>query len=291
MKEDEKERKYKDYKLISPKPTQFSGTVRLQSLKSSISRVENIISRVQKFGQEISEQIKPFLELAGRFDAFVKSVDWDSVEERWILLAEKIGSNGWTLALNMDLKDLLLMADLKDKAEIDQIFINFFKEKENFLVMKENVLKNESLSDFHELLEQCFDNYENGNYLIAIPSLFSIVEGYANELILEQYKRTPEFKPQKRVSLPNMYKEVQKYNDTSFKDVVYISALLFLEKSFDPKAFNDDPAKDSRPILINRHRVLHGRDNPSLWTQVDALRLFNTIDTLSALEVPEIKAS
>lgn len=277
----------KTYKLASPKHTHLKFTDGLQRLNISVSRVENIISKVLSFEKIVSEQIKPLIGMAGKVVEFTQSIDWEQVEERWILIAENTGENGWTIPLNMNLDRLFSLTEINKKEEIDKIFMDFFADQENYQSMKKDILANESLQDFHVLLVQCFDSYEREDFLIAIPSLFSIVEGYANELIIDQFKKTSDYNPKKRVSLPNKYKQVHKQNDSSFKDIVYISALIFLEKSFDQNAFNDDPLKDNRPMIINRHRVLHGRDNPALWTKVDAICLFNAIATLSSLEVPE----
>lgn len=279
----------KAYNLSSPKHTHRKFTDGLQRLNTSVSRVETIISKVLSFQKIVSEQIKPLIGVAGKVVEFTKSIDWEQVEERWVLIAENTGENGWTIPLNMNLDTIFSLTEIKNKEEIDKMFTDFFANQENYLSMKNDILANESLQDFHALLVQCFDSYERENFLIAIPSLFSIVEGYANELIIDQFKKTSDYNPKKRVSLPTKYKQVQKQNDSSFKDIVYISALIFLEKSFDQNAFNDDPLKDNRPLIINRHRVLHGRDNPALWTKVDAICLFNAIATLSSLEVPEIK--
>ncbi len=41
---------------------------------------------------------------------------------------------------------------------------------------------------WRDLLQQCFNCYESGNYHITIPSLFSIVEGLAFELIKQEAK-------------------------------------------------------------------------------------------------------
>ncbi len=271
----------------SSKKHQIVGPVGLNVVKPSFSHVENMISKVKRFDKIISEQIKLFMNVSAKVVTFVQSINWDLVEQRWLQLAEKTGGNGWTISLAMDLDMLFSMIEIQSREEIDQVFINFFEEQENYLLMKTDILANESLADFEKLLIQCFDSYERGHFLIAIPSLFSIIEGYANQLIIDQYKKTADFNPKNRVSLPNKYKKVQEQSESSFKDVVYISALIFLEKSFNTKAFNDDPEKDNRPLIINRHRVLHGRDNPSLWTKTDALRLFNAIGTLSILDIPK----
>jgi hypothetical protein len=61
----------------------------------------------------------------------------------------------------------------------------------------------------------------------------------------------------------------------------YASAQVLIKRAFKFGEFDKEDAR--RPFLVNRNWVLHGRDNPSLWKRVDALRLFNAIITLTVL--------
>ncbi len=48
--------------------------------------------------------------------------------------------------------------------------------------------------------------------------------------------------------------------------------------------FQFAPFDGDKPVFINRHWILHGRDNDSAsWTVADALRLFNALQTVDSL--------
>jgi hypothetical protein len=53
-----------------------------------------------------------------------------------------------------------------------------------------------------------------------------------------------------------------------------VSNLVFLQMLFAPKPFDQKP-----PDRINRHWVLHGRDDCN-WSQADVFRLLNALETL-----------
>lgn len=55
----------------------------------------------------------------------------------------------------------------------------------------------------------------------------------------------------------------------------------FLNKIFEFGNFDNNP---TRLPMINRDWVLHGRDYPSNWKQVDALRLLSALHTIIELD-------
>ncbi|MEJ9205529.1 hypothetical protein P4W02_29545, partial [Bacillus thuringiensis] len=54
-----------------------------------------------------------------------------------------------------------------------------------------------------------------------------------------------------------------------------------LNRIFEFGNFDNNP---TRLPMINRDWVLHGRDYPKNWKQVDALRLFNALQTIVELD-------
>ena len=56
---------------------------------------------------------------------------------------------------------------------------------------------------------------------------------------------------------------------------------MFLKCVFKAGNFDRNP---ERLEIINRDWVLHGRDYPSNWKQVDALRLLNALHTIIELD-------
>jgi hypothetical protein len=60
----------------------------------------------------------------------------------------------------------------------------------------------------------------------------------------------------------------------SVKRAIWSSIDAFVSHLFEQRSF-----AGTRPPLINRPWILHGRDNPS-WTKADCLRLFQAADTI-----------
>ena len=249
---------------------------------NAFTRLNQIAEPVISMAQQIAEQLKPF------FDA-IHSIDWKKVEEKWIQVAGDIGEKGWTIPIHFSINDLFKVAELDEQNEVDKVFMQFFADEKNYSDMKQNIMENDLLKKFHPLLEQCFENYEKEQYLIVIPSLFSVVEGLAHKLIYPPYRETFHHKSGQRANIIAKYEKMRdEIESNSSNAAIYISATLFLSKSFDNKnAFNDEAEKDSRPLIINRNRVLHGRDDISLWRKADAIRLFNALHTLSILDLDE----
>lgn len=69
----------------------------------------------------------------------------------------------------------------------------------------------------------------------------------------------------------------KKRREGSLNYITWISVEKFIECLFRYKKFDDD-----RPIFLNRHWILHGRDNTD-WEIGDSLRLFNALNTISQL--------
>lgn len=249
-------------------------------------RIGNAIHQINKFSEPITsmrrvvEKFTPFFET-------LNSIEWDKVEEKWIQLVEDIGDKGWTVPLHLSLVDLFEIAELDTLDEVDNALMDFFNEEENYLEIKNEIMENGLLEDFYPLLKQCFDNYEQGQFLIVIPSLFSIVEGLAHKIIYNPYRETSHYKPGQKANIITKYTKTREEIESNSSDAtIYISAALFISKSFENQsAFNDDVEQDSRPLIINRNRVLHGRDKPLLWKKADAMRLFNAIHTLSIIDL------
>lgn len=211
----------------------------------------------------------------------LSEIDWNKVNETWIATAENLGMNGWTIPLQIDLNEMIEMADLENVADMDKAFARFYSIEGNYQQMREKLLQNDLLNRWDPLLKQSFENYENGDYHIAIPSLFLILEGFAHHLLYQTYLETKPNKP--KANLQSKFAVVRSAADKNSIEVAfYASAQFFINNAFQYANFeNPDSA---RPLLINRNWVLHGRDDISQWKDIDALRLFNVISTLSILD-------
>ena len=236
-------------------------------------RLVNAISR--EILTSISEIIIPLSE-----------IDWNKVNKTWIITAENLGKNGWTIPLQIDLNEMIEIADLENADDMDEAFARYYSFEENYHQMREELLQNEILTRWDPLLKQSFENYEKGNYQIVIPSLFTILEGFAHYLIYPSYqasKRTND-----KDGLAMKFKKVRaEVDNDSIEMAFYASAQFFIKNAFKYANFDEQNAK--RPLIINRNWTLHGRDNITQWKDVDALRLFNAIHTLTVLDFSSLK--
>lgn len=84
-------------------------------------------------------------------------------------------------------------------------------------------------------------------------------------------------------AFPKQFETVRgKFTADSISLAFYASAQVFLAQAFSFVVFDGEEAV--RQILFNRNSVLHGRDNPAKRENIDPIRLFNAISTLTILD-------
>jgi hypothetical protein len=257
----------------------------LTPLYASIESLSKNLNHVQQTMQENIKKILEFSEYVNKVIAAslapLREINWDELEKGWLNMAEGLAIKGWTTPLNMDVDRMFELAAIKKQYKVDKAFIEFYADKDNFKELKDTLLEHKLLNEWNGLLKQCLENYEKGNYLIVIPSLFTIIEGFAHKLIFPRFKISD--KTDENISLSRKYETVRsEVLEDSVTLAYYASAQVFIRMAFKFAGFDKEDAR--RPFLINRNWVLHGRDNPSLWKRVDALRLFNAISTLTVLD-------
>jgi hypothetical protein len=165
-------------------------------------------------------------------------------------------------------KDLSIpeMQDLVDKSpdEIDAFFEAYFEDGA-LGALREEILGDPKMHKWRTLLDQCFKNYGAGDFHICIPSLITVLEGSFNYLTF--------FNDGNRKRFFDGHIETA----TGFQKLTWISLRSFCDVIFMP----GDPRKSTD--YINRHKILHGLDDPSTWKKVDCLRLFQALDSTRRL--------
>ncbi|MDC2866500.1 hypothetical protein [Bacillus sp. BP-3] len=247
----------------------------------------DFFSELAEVNRLAQEAIKKFIEarmqiLESINESLVplRDIDLKEVERSWKKSAEKLGKKGWTIPMNMTPGEVIGLSQIEDQDELDSVLYDFYSNEKEYQHIKRIVLEHELVNDWKELLEQCFENYETGNYLITIPNLFIIIENIAHILISPRYQKY--INPNKRTSLRAKYKKVQQEIKTDRTYIIfYVSVAEFLNKIF---VFGDFDNNLTRLSIINRDWVLHGRDYPSNWRKVDALRLFSALHTIIELD-------
>lgn len=205
------------------------------------------------------------------------NIDMDNIEKTLNSLAKK----GWTLEYSSEItylnsKEIASYSQHKT----DEIFLLHYEDNnnENFNHMKTEVLNN--IDDkWKNTLSDCFELYENGKYRVIIPLLCSMIEGMIIHLMDYDEKEMQS----RGYGLTKAWKKkIEKESNgekgllllTTYSLIQYLMSSFFTGHNFDSK----------RPKQLNRNWVLHGRDNPELWTKVDALKLFNKIATFEMIK-------
>ena len=148
--------------------------------------------------------------------------------------------------------------------QIEQYMLDYFTLENGrfFLRLRGYVLGSANLVGWREILEQCFDADDRGHYLVLIPALLSAIEGAvaqnAGKLKVAE------------IDVRKFAKDLEQAAQQGSMDfLVWRSARVVLDKLFSSSDFGGP-----QPGKLNRHWILHGRDQTQ-WNQTDALRLFN----------------
>ncbi|PGA03597.1 hypothetical protein [Bacillus mycoides] len=262
-----------------------------RKMKISPSKAEQIFQVLLDGGEEDEELQKMYAlfkkhnwteeQLQEMFSPFFDFDFWEKQRKDALESAEIVSKKGWTFPQMMSHSMIAYLANIESHKELEREFEEFYSTNGNYAKMKQDILTHEFILGWKELLEQCFENYEKEQYYIAIPSLFIIIEGLAHMLVSPKFQKYRKFS--NRTNLRNQYEKVKQ--DVAHDDIyiiIYVSVLELFNEVFKSGNFDKNP---ERYPIINRDWVLHGRDIPSNWKRVDALRLFNVIYSITSLDV------
>jgi len=214
--------------------------------------------------QPMQDSIQPLLDT-------ISQIDWPTLQTRMTQGCERLAILGWALPMSFTPRELVEIAEKGGaNEEIEDYMFEYFTADggRNFLSLRNNVLRSEDLVGWHALLEECFDSYDRGHYLVLIPALLSVIEGAVAHNAGKF--NSSQLKPNKLAA--DLENDAER---DSIKLLIWRSVRLVLDKLFKHSDFKGPP-----PGELNRHWILHGRDQ-SQWTQIDAIRLFNLLSTIS----------
>lgn len=198
----------------------------------------------------------------------------NNLYENTKVVIEHNSQYGWTLAASMS--TLVYIEDElvgKSGEELDTYFYDYYSatDWEEYQDLK-NDLKKRIDSKWSELLGDCFFLFENKRYKAAIPILFSIVDGeLAKALETHSYGG----------KLVQVTKRAATDEEARFRKSVLYSVLRCLEGEM----FSHSSFEEERKGIINRNWVMHGRDNPMLWKEVDVLKLLTILDSAQFIQM------
>lgn len=196
-------------------------------------------------------------------------IDYERIKE----ITNDNSKFGWTLTGEMSLRDYLKdNMNGTSQEEKDTYFSNYYSKNdwEHFGYMKGEILEKIE-PRWNDLIQECFDSFENDKYKLVIPTLFTIIEGEMSYVFQSH---------QGSYNLIQLIEKKAKNEESKMKQI----ALYSVVHSMQDQLFGSHKFYEERNELINRHWILHGRDEPSQWQKVDAIRLFNVISSLQFIK-------
>jgi hypothetical protein len=241
-------------------------------LNSSLAVVgEQYRRQMDALAVKLSEAASLAGSALGKCTSELSKIDWPEVQRRMQQSCEKLANLGWSLPMTFvpgEMFELAEHATTDDDVERYMLEYFTFEDGRFFVELRDMILHSENLVGWRPLLEQCFDAYERKHYLILIPTLLAVIEGVVTECA--------GMSKSKRIAPRKFATELEKTaRPGTMLYLVWRSTRLALERLFQSSDF-----AGSHPGELNRHWILHGRDQ-SQWTETDALRLFNLLSTMS----------
>lgn len=241
-------------------------------LKAQADLLEKTRPYRKKVGTWLNEQ---GIESAEDLNEFIEILSIVIYEEAKII-AKNNSKYGWTLASSMTLE---VYIDEKltggSKEELDTYFYKHYSEDDwdEYKDLKSDIRENIN-PKWNELIDGCFILFEKGRYKIAIPTLLSIIEGEIAATLNTQKYGGP-LKGHLRKSIKNEKDSFKKLGLYSvYTCIMYEGLGIFIQDIFN----------EERKEVLNRNRVLHGRDDPRLWEEVDVLRLLTVLNSIQYVQ-------
>ncbi len=183
----------------------------------------------------------------------------------------QLALKGWPLPVFLSINEVVTWAqDPPD--ELDQKFSDWFSanDGERFDTLASSCLERQILGPWLSLLEECISAYRRCEYRVTVPSLLAILEGI---LMAERGNST------RVVATAKQYRDAAPHEDhDSMLWLIWDAIHAYVSQLFKPAPF-----EAQRPSVLNRHWILHGRDESGAWNQSDSLRLFLGIETVSLM--------
>lgn len=180
---------------------------------------------------------------------------------------EWLGKNGWTVPMwsSPDIVTKLRNAP----GGIDKAFVSYYT-KDNNKRLKEvwkRLRNSKGLSRWRKVIEQTIDSYLDRRYAVVVPCLLIILEGSIADGASD-LQNWPNPKGSAR--------RKREHTEGGMRRLIWISIEAFIEP-----IFGNAPFSARRPIVLNRHWVLHGRDTKAWGLRRESIRLFHALDTVS----------
>lgn len=242
--------------------------------------IEGVNDEIQKQFQEAAEASQQFLaKLAEIQSSFQKSItemlqqvaeSVKQTDEVVRLSTIRLSELGWTVPHWLDIHQVAELGT-STAEEVDRRFEEIYLSGPTPQLDRaiEELSSSLHLEKWHPLLIQTFSAIKRNEFLVAIPALISILEGFVAQIAVQS-------KPSliRETNAHQLAKELIPKDANNITYVLRNSTAAFIVKLYQHSDFSGAP-----PAFINRHWILHGRAS-SDWKPVDAIRLVNAMGTL-----------
>lgn len=182
--------------------------------------------------------------------------------------ARRLGELGWTMPVNEYPEFPVLLLYHVAPEDLDAAFLRLYAMDDGvrFAHLSRDLIGAPELRRWHPLLAQCLAAYVRGDYLVAVPALLAVYEGALAAVVDRPHDTRPR----------QLAGDELAAADRNLERILWASIDGFTTRLFGSSTFAGNP-----PPALNRHWVLHGRDEPR-WGQADCLRLLQAVQTLGA---------
>ncbi|WP_162926394.1 hypothetical protein [Teredinibacter purpureus] len=148
--------------------------------------------------------------------------------------------------------------------QVDEAFFSFFTDNDSETLkdlMFNNALNDFDIAPWEKMIEECYESFFNKRYLVVVPTLITVIEGYLS-LKIGTFNTT-----NVRMITPTETKaqeaHLHRRDKTTWLSVPEIVDALYQKSDL----------TGNEPSKLNRHWILHGRSTP-LEAKTDSAKLF-----------------
>lgn len=195
--------------------------------------------------------------------------------------AEYMGKIGWIVPFpthSAFYTKLLKNNITLSKTGISSFYMFHYSEDYNFDQMINSIMNNSENKQWHQAIEQCVYAYKNNMYILSICTLLPVLEGILSTFEEDKTNiRMMKVCKEMLNTVENKLTIDPSYLEAILNKALWISCYHFITALYQKSDFSG-----AEPEMLNRHWILHGRTafNNS---QIDSIRVFNAIETVSSI--------
>ncbi len=180
-----------------------------------------------------------------------------------------LAKQGWTTPPWFVPGETIELLGSGDPADIDARFVRMYHDDAygRLTSLRQALLNWSQFSRWRQLLTQVDGAYARGEYAIAVPALLTVLEG----VLMDGCGN-------KTGVISAVNERVRQEDPDSIFGWIWEAVGRFVREVYARSDFSGE-----RPLVLNRHWILHGRDAAE-WEEADCLRLMQAIEVVTTLE-------